>query len=285
MSAIATGIDRRDRGIFIATTEIDSGRFIITGLRCCSDTTNFRAELSELNGVGLAVPEPLAIVKSVVIDAGDIATREDRVRFEMTASMLDDEEQSLLTIQTTGNDCHYLGMILRRDRAAKVCESLGCDLETDNDRLSFQLRSIGLGRGYLAFCQKEEAELVCLVDLTGGVASICLVYGSNIVDVSSLATDTFDLANETGREQFAVDLKTVINYRQVTLSEIGISVPLSSLLLVGDQVDDDFRRIVQTYFPIGVRAPKVHDGFLAGVDLESAESLPLFLVALGLAVK
>ena len=176
-------------------------------------------------------------------------------------------------------------MILRRDRAAKVCESLGCDLQTDGDGLSFQLRSIGLGRGYLAFCQKEEAELVCLVDLARGVASICLVYGSDIVDVASLVTDTFDLANETGREQFAVDLKTVINYRQVTLSEIGISVPLSSLLLVGDQVDDDFRKIVQTYFPIGVRAPKVHDGFLAGVDLESTESLPLFLVALGLAVK
>jgi len=284
MSDTATGVDRRDRGIFVATTEIDSGRVTITGLRRYSAATDCHSEWSEGGGVRLAVPESLAIVKSVVIDAGDIAIREDRVRFEMTASMLDDEEQSLLTTQATGDDCRYLGMILRRDRAAKVCESLGCDLETDQDRLSFQLRAIGLGRGYLTFCRKEEAELVCLVDLTGGIASICLVHGSHIVDVASLATDPFDLTTEAGREQFAVDLKTVINYRQVALTEAGISMPLSRLLLVGDRVDDDFCRIVQTYFPVGVRTPEVHDGFLTGVDSESAESLPLFLVALGLAV-
>jgi hypothetical protein len=284
MNSATTGIDRRDQTILMATTEIDSGRIAITGLGRVSMATTDQSEWPESGRVRLAVPESDAVVKPIVIESGDAADSEERIRFEMLSSMLEDEDQFLIATQPTGDDGRHLGMILRRDRAAELCASFGGNHDTDRDRLSFQLRSVGLGVGYLTFCRKEEAELVCLVDLAGDVASICLVHGNHIVDVASLATAPFDLDTESGREQFAVDLKTVINFRQVALTEAGISVPLSSLLLVGGSVDDDFRRIIQTYFPVGVRTPRIHDGFLSEALSESAESLPLFLVALGLAV-
>ncbi len=284
MSAAVTGVDHRDQGIFVAITETDSGRVTIAGLRSYPDSDTWRPEWPEVGEVRLAVPESLAIVKPIVIETDDGTEREDRVRFEMIASMLDDEQQFLTATQATGDDSRFIGMLLRRDRATEVCRSLGRELRAEQDRLSFQLRSVGLGRGYLTFCRKEEAELVCLVDMAGTVASICLVHGNHIVDVASLSTDSFDLTVESGRDQFAVDLKTVINYRQAALIEAGISVPLSSLLLVGDQVDDDCRQIVQTYFPVGVRTPELNDGFVTGIESLPTESLPHFLVALGLAV-
>lgn len=284
MSTAVTGVDRRDRGIFVATTEIDSGRVTITGLRSCPDPDSWRSELPEGAVVRLAVPESQAIVKSIVIETGDETEWEDRVRFELTSTMLEDEQQFLTATQATGDDRRFIGMLLRRDKAAEVCRSLGCDFRAEQDRLSFHLRSIGLGRGYLTFCRKEEAELVCLVDMADTVASICLVHGNHIVDVASLSTNSFDMTEESGRDQFAVDLKTVINYRQVALTEAGISVPLSSLLLVGDQVDDDCRQIVQTYFPVGVRTPELNDGFVTGIETSPTEATSHFLVALGLAV-
>ena len=284
MSDIYTGVDRRDRGTFVATTGSESGRTAIQSLRQITEETDSPADWVGNAGVRVAIPEPPAMVKSIRIAAGDEPPVEDRLRFEMSCSLLESADKFIFATQATGNDCRYLGMMLRRDRAARYCDSLGCDFESNGNRLSFQLRAIGLGLGYLTFCRKEEAELVCLTDLTSSAASICLVSGSHIVDVASLATADFDLQTEAGRERFAVDLKTIINFRQATLMEAGISVPVSSLLFAGDDVDDGFREIVGKYFPVGVKAPRMHDGFLAGLDIDDPELLTLFLVALGMAV-
>lgn len=283
MSTTATGVDLRGDRLMVAVTEADSGRVRITALRHeleAEETT----EESPAAPVRVAVPEALACIKALRIEAEPESTAETRARFELVASMLDDDKQFLTAVCATGRDERFLGMLLRRERAAELWSAVSGRSDFESDRVSFQLRGVGLGRGYLAFCRRADAELIGLVDLAGATASIVLIHAHNIVDVTSLALETFDLDSDSGRDRMAVDLKTIINFRQIALAEAGISVPLSSLVLLGEPVDDDLRQIVQTYFPVGVRGPELLDGFLDDFELPSDTRTELFLAALGLAV-
>ena len=65
--------------------------------------------------------------------------------------------------------------------------------------------------------------------------------------------------------------------------KLGIPTPVQPTFI--DLLNNDsFREIVQTYFPVGVRLPELHDGFLGDPAVEPPADWPLFLVALGLAV-
>ena len=278
------GIDRRGRQVVTATTRHDSGRITIDQLQRFDPGSPEESPWADAGAVALAVPDQLATVKLVWLEAGGETTREDRNRFELARSLLEDETDFVFASQSTGNDLRPLGLAFRRETVARLGLSCGCDPNALGDRLSLQARSIGLGRGYLAFCRQAEGELTCLVDLTASAASICFVRGTDIVEVASLATSEQDLASAHGREQFGVDLKTVVNFKQAALMEVGIGVPLSSLLLAGDGVDDGFREAVQTYFPVGVGRPRLHDGFIGGIEGETDESLSRYLVALGATV-
>jgi len=284
MSDNHTGIDRRGQIVLAATTASESGRITIERLQRLEGEPDKNRDWTKSAGVTLAVPDHMAIVKSVRTEAGDESTAGDRLHFELAQSLLESEDNFVFAFQATGDDLRHLGMVLRRETASQLCESFGCDYGSCRDRLSFQLRSVGLGKGYLTFCKQEEGELICLTDLAGSVASICFVHGSNIVDTASLSMTEHDLTSVSGQDRFAIELKTIVNYKQAALMDAGICVPLSSLLFTGDNVNDAFRQAVQTYFPMGVNSPRLHDGFFGGIEDETLESWPLFLVALGLAV-
>ena len=86
------------------------------------------------------------------------------------------------------------------------------------------------------------------------------------------------------REQLAVDLKTIVSFRLSSLMDRGVSTPLSTLILSGQGVDDDLRQVLQTYFPVGVKAPLLNPGYLAESVRDALPSTERFLVALGLTV-
>ena len=279
-----TGIDRRGDSITVATVGSESGRVTIERLQQLDAPPGSDPVRIDNGRVTLAVPGQKAIVKPVRLEVDDGLSTEDRLRFELAQSLLEGEDSFIFAHQYTGDDGRYLGMVFRREHTLQICESCGLDYESLGNRLSFQLRSIALGQGYLTFCRKEESELICLADLAGGAASICFIYGGNIVEVASLSIARDDLASQSGREQFAVNLKTIVNYKQAALMDAGICVPVSSLLFSGESVDDDFRRTVQVFFPAGVNQPRLHDGFLGDIADQTRPALPLLLVALGLAV-
>jgi len=283
MSERHTGIDLRGNRLFAASLRDESGRLIVDRLVSDFGTLDVQRELQVDGTVTLAVPDRLVMVKRIQLEASFSGSLEDRLHFELVQSLLESEDTFHFDYLPVEGENRYLAMIVRREHLAEIIERYHLEWLRTERRLSFRSRSVALGKGYLTFGASQDGDLTALADLAGETASICFIYHRRIVDIAALPF-SHELLSDAGRERFAVDLKTLVNYRLSRLFEAGVSVPLGRMLLSGDGIDDDLLRVTQAYFPAGVDRPRLLDGyFSAGVEA-AHETLPLYLVALGLAV-
>jgi len=283
MSDRRTGIDHRGGGLFAVSLRNDAGRVVVDRFEANLGSLDERRDLVQDGTVGIAVPGQLVMVKRVQIEGSFAGSLTDRVHFELAQSLLESENEFYFDYLAVDAENRYLGMIVRREHIAEMVErySLG-SLQADH-RLSFQARAVALGKGYLAFCSSQDNDLTALVDLAGAAASVCFIYHRRIVDIAALPIE-YTLSGESDRERFAVDLKTLVNYRLSRLFDMGVSVPLGKLLLSGDTTDDALFRKAESYFPAGVDRPGMLEGYFSTCAESARESLPLYLVALGLTV-
>lgn len=232
--------------------------------------------------LAVAVPDASVMVKNLLIPASSPGAVESVVSFELAESLLEDLSEFRFQTVPTGQPGRYLGLIYRRESLRELTARLGVP-ETEAAQVTHLLRALALGRGYLAFCERAAGELIGLVDLGGDTASVCLLLQNGVVDLASVDLRGFDLTHDTGRKQFAIDLKTVVNFRRAALQDRGVGLPLSTIILSGDNVDGRLREMVRGYFPGGVEAPRFRLG-LFRPECGLAETNPEhYLVALGLA--
>jgi hypothetical protein len=283
MSDRRTGIDQRGSGLFAVSLRDEAGRVVVDRLEANLGSLDDRRDLVQDGAVGIAVPDHLVMVKRIQLEDSFAGSLPDRLHFELAQSLLESENEFHFDYLTVDGENRYLGMIVRRERIAEVVDrhNLG-SLHADH-KLSFQPRAVALGKGYLAFCSSQDNDLTALVDLAGTAASVCFIYHHRIVDIATLPSG-YDLSCGNGRERFAVELKTLVNYRLSRLFEMGVSVPLGRLLLSGDAADDELFLTAQNYFPLAVDRPRLLEGYFSGGAEPSRETLPLYLVALGLTV-
>jgi hypothetical protein len=283
MNGRHVGIDRRGGSFFTVEVDYDAGRPRVTSLGRSEIAPGADLSRSEDGRVVLSVADDLAIVKAIYPGSGKFPSVNERLRFELSQSLLEDESAFGCLFQNTGNDRRFLGAALRQQLLTDLQSQYGFVGDSDTN-LSFQLRSFALGRGYLSFCRREAGDLVVLVDLVEGLASVCLLSRDQIVDVTSLKLDPDQLASAAGRDRLAVDLKTVVNFRLAALIDSGISVPISGLAVSGEGVGDDFIDTVQRYFRVNISQPVLNEGYFAEGDHPDRDDWPLYLVALGLTV-
>jgi len=232
----------------------------------------------------VAVPDAELQIKRLHLTGPKNSGQRNRLLYELVQSVLEDEQLFVYDVHPAGQEGDWFGLIFRRhvlERLKLDCGLAGAKMAPP---LVFLPRSMALGRAYLNFCRREEGDLICLVDLSNGAASICLVRGGNVIDLASLALAEGCLDSAVEREQLAVDLKTIISFRLSSLMDRGISTPLSNLVLSGLGADDDLRNVVQSYFPVGVKAPSINPGYLIDSVREAEPAPERFLVALGLTV-
>jgi hypothetical protein len=252
----------------------------VTHDRSGQESSDFLGE----GGTVLSVPDSEVMVKLLCIGDENSESATDRLEFELAQCLLEDEENFEFRFHPVDDRGTYLGLVFRREALENLSLERGLPEHKEDGCFDFQLRSLALGRGYLTFCKKEEGELICLVDLSDAAASICLVHQQNVVDLAHLPLAGRDLSSEREQQRLAVDLKTMLNFKLSVLRDRGISQPLAALILSGEHVDAEFRRVAQGYFPMGVRPPQVHPGFLDESLKGASVSTELFLVALGLTV-
>jgi len=283
MSERRIGIDLRGDRLFAASVRDESGRLVVDRLEAGFGTLDEQRNLLEQGTVTLAVPDRLVMVKRIQLESSFSCSLDDRLHFELAQSLLESEDIFHFDYLPVEGENRYLGMIIRREHLAEMVERYHLESLHTEHRLSFRARAVALGKGYLTFGASQDGDLTALADLAGEAASICLIYHRRIVDIAALPFGQ-ELLSDAGRERFAVDLKTLVNYRLSRLFEVGVSVPLGGVLLSGDGVDDDLLRVTEAYFPAGVDRPRLLDGyFSAGVE-RARETLLRYLVALGLAV-
>ena len=283
MSDRRTGIDQRGGGLFAVSLRDDDGRVVVDRLEANLGCLNEQLDLVQDSTVGLAIPDQLVMVKRMQLEGSFAGSLTDRLHFELAQSLLESEDEFHFDHLAVDGENRYLGMIVRREHIANMVDRHGLESLQADHRLSFRARAVALGKGYLAFCSSQDGDLNALVDLDGAAASVCFIYHRRIVDIAALPTG-YDLSCESGRERLAVDLKTLVNYRLSRLFEMGVSVPLGRLLLSGDTADDELFRKVKSYFPAGVDRPRMLEGYFSACAESTRESLPLYLVALGLTV-
>jgi len=284
MSHQRVGIDQRGGELIAVTVREDAGRVVVDHIETGTDALVDPRDVVQDFTVRIAIPDHLVMVKRLRLDGSSAGSLRDRVCFELTQSLLEGEDQFHCDYLPVDDSGRYLGTIVRREHLDELAGRYGWKTPFDDTRLSFQTRAIALGKGYLAFGAATDTDLTALVDLAGANASLCFLYDRRIVEIASVALTGYDLAGEPGRECFAADLRTVINYRLSTLFKAGVSVPLGKLLLCGEAVDDKLFRKVQGHFPMGVGQPHVMEGYFPACNESRREKLPLFLVALGLTV-
>lgn len=279
-----TGIDRRGNKLYAASVEHGSGRPKITGLTVYETPLQPTAAIANQSEIVLAIPDSAVIVKHLVLPAGDSETLNDRLEFELTQCLLEPEEHFRLRFHQVDDIGRYLGFVFRRESLNALPGEWGLSQNHAEQPPAFSHRALALGQGYLTFCEREPGDLVCLVDLSASDGSICLILNHRIVDLACLPLLGRDLSSSESRLHLAVDLKTILNFKLSQLLDRGTSLPLSALILSGEQVDETFRNTVQNHFSMGVRAPRLHPGILDDQVADNAATPDLFLPALGLSV-
>jgi len=279
MNEPKVGIDRRRDGVYLA--RLNSG---LPGappeLRHLTDAGESRSLLDDASRVCLVVPDCEVQVKTLHLPVTAGAAPDDIIRFELAESLLEDASTFQFETLPAADEGRHLGLIYRKERLGELAADYGLD-GTAPDRLSFHSRALALGRGYLEFCERATGDFLCVVDVAADVASVCFLLRDAVADLAHIDLRNFDPESEKGRRQFAVDLKTVVNFRRALLMDRGITLPLSGLVLAGDGVEDQLRSVVREYFPTGVEAPRLKPGDPAiQIDDRQPEA---FLVALGLA--
>jgi hypothetical protein len=284
MSVRRTGLDQRGDKYFIATTSSESGRLVVERLEETTSACDAAQSLPEGDCLRLAVSDLRTLVKTIRMSDTDTVNLRERLQFELIQSLLDDAEAFCFDYVATGVPERHLGLVWRKKHLEELTQQLGLTWPSNNGHISFQVRSIALGRGYLAVCNGHDDNLTVLVDLAGESASLCYLYNRHIVDIASIPLSRHDLTTASGRRRLGVDLRTLMNYRLSMLLDAGVSVPLSGLLLTGESVNEVLLAAVQESFPVEVSVPKPHEGFFGALDDDARRALPLCLTALGLTV-
>jgi hypothetical protein len=279
MSSPRIGIDRRRDGVYLV--RLNSGQpDTPPELHRLTDLGESRSLLDDASRVCLAVPDCEVQVKTLHLPVTAGAAPDDVIRFELAESLLEDVSSFQFETLPAADEGRHLGLIYRKERLDQLAADYGLD-GTASERLSCQSRALALGRGYLEFCERATGDFLCVVDVAADAASVCFLLKDAVADLAHIDLRNFDPESEKGRRQFAVDLKTIVNFRRALLMDRGITLPLSGLVLAGDGVDDEFRSVVREYFPTGVEPPRLRPTDPA-LQLEGV-SPEAFLVALGLA--
>ncbi len=281
MNAINAGIDIQSTNTYFTLVDFQSGRPQVRSMQMLSADAQVLSSCHEVSAATLSVPDAEVLVKHLRLPGQDPGAVEQRLKFELSRSVLESEGTFLFDYHAVDDSEHYLGFIFRREQLARLAEQVGLGT-ADSPALQYRLRSLGLARGYLTFCRQEEG-LVCLADVTPSSVSICLLYGSRVIDVAGLTTGGRGLDGVADQEQLAVDLKTVVSYRLNSTADRGISLPLSSLIVSGPDITSDVRDTLQRYFSVPIAPPRINPAYLEGLPSVD-QPADAFLVALGLTV-
>ena len=279
---VRIGIDRRGDRYYAARVESGTGRVQIKALFRFDDSPMEDHQLFEGGQIAVAVPDSQVIVKKLRLDT-EPADFRLRAGFELSQLLMEDERNLLVDSIDTGRSGQFLGLAIRREVFQRATlQTLGHHFNGTKE-VEGRMRAAALADGYLKFCKPVGGELIGLVDFCGPEISLVFLFRSKVVDLSHVLSNKFDLSTPQGLEKAAIELKTIINFKMASFFHDGISLPLSTLIVIGDGIDDTARKLLEPYFPTDVRSAEINTGFLPESYNAGAVPIEKYLVSLGLA--
>lgn len=276
------GIDSRAEGFIIARRVTDSGSDDLVEITVGHSANEIGAD--EHTRVIIAVPDREVIVKPLHMKPDVSIDLTPRLHFELAASMLEPEETFLFDVVPSFKDDRFLGLVYRRERLASLAGELLAERSGLPAGPEFRARAVALGLGYLNFVKKESGGLVGLAEFGAHDLALCFLYGRSVVALGRLSIEQIATADDRALRTFGTELKTLVNFKLSELAGIGLSLPLSSLVLCGNQA---VARVVDALAPLfsaPVTRPAIDGNRVRMVDIGANLELSDTLVALGLTV-
>ena len=286
------GIDYRSGRYYTARVRQDASERKVTALVTATESELKEHQVLQGEDIIFSVPDNEVVVKNLHLSQADKWDTDLLARFELSQSLLDDENEFCFATLSTGQPNRCLGLVTRRRNLEQLTDSLFSSLNPASLSPKYEMRAVALAKGYLNFCHPKQGELVCLADFGDNVASICFVSHGDIIGLAHLPPSWFDrsgsaltgLNSEPGLKKMVVEFKTVVNFRLPSLFEEGVTPPLSALIVSGDGSDSPVKSTLEQHFQVPVTSPRIDRRFL-GEDAAAMEGpLEDYLVAMGLTV-
>lgn len=276
---IKIGIDKRQETYFAARVSFSTGRPAIKSLLRFEQ--NDIENLTHLGGADLrlAVPDQLVTIKEISLNGNDERNRK-KIIFEMSSTVAEPEENFFYDSLPTALDNLSLGMMIRNENIETILQPFS-NIENKTGSL---IRSAGLARGYINFCQHNEGGLVVLADFNETAISLAFVHYQKILDLGYFNLIPFDLNQETGWNKLATELKIYLNFKQASFMSRNISLPLAALIVSGNNLTPDRLKQLGGFLKTEIKQPQINRGFISGNNQNGSIPLEMYLVALGLTV-
>ena len=281
-NAISIGIDNRDGVYFAARVDRHTGRPEVKALMRF-DADHFNGHhLLEGGQIVVSIPEEQIMLKKIHLSNNENSIL--KAQFELSQSLLDDPDQFVFDTIETELDSYYLGLIIRKEILKQNVDPFIRQNGDQTISVKATIRAAALARGFLIFCRNNTSDLGAVVDFNKNSASIAFFYKQKIIDLVGFPTAKYDLTNQESLQNMGVELKTILNFKLSSFFENGITLPLSTLYALGEDMDSDSVKLLQEQLKIEVIRPEVNTGFLANRQNSSDIPLEKYLVALGLTV-
>lgn len=283
-SMVTVGIDRRNDTTYAARVKIGSGRPQIMALVRSDSQHLVEHDLLRDSELVFSVPDAEAAVHRFHVDSQDTSEVDLKARFELAQSVLDDE--SAFVYDTVVSDTPHccLGMVMRRKRLEELMPQRYPGLYMGAHTGPSRLRAVALGYGYLGFCRPAGGEFVCLADFADTQASLCFVYKGRVIGLGYLGSEYMNTGDVSGLRRLGIEFKTVVSFQSDGLFERGVSVPLSRILITGDN-DGRIAEELAGHFTAQVDHPQINPGFFSDPAKSPSRPLGEYLVALGLTLE
>jgi hypothetical protein len=278
---IQIGVDCRDNLYYAARLNYSGGRPDVKALLRLDKENLKNHNLLKGDNLVFFINDDSVIFKKIRIDKSDEKLSE-KVNFELSQSMLEDEKNFLFDYIESYNSNKIMGMVVNKSSLVKLNSELSIP---DDKKVGYLARSVGLAKGYMTFCRQTGGELIALLDFNLPIVSIAFLYKNKIIDLAYVRTDKLNITDESDLNKLAVEIKTMLNFKQASFSDEGVTLPLSAILVSGYDFNDPMFQKFKDCFNLPLSYPEINPAYFD--RNQDTQQIPLekYLVALGLAVK
>lgn len=280
-SLIRIGVDCRDNIYYVARLNYSSGRPDVKALLRLDKENLSKHDLIKGDNLVFCIDDNKLIFKKLHIDVRDDKILE-KVNFELLQSILEDENDYICDYVETYDPNKIIGMVVNRSWLEKQYSGLSI---AEKDKTGFLSRSIGLAKGYMTFCKQTGGELVALLDFNLPTVSIAFLYNNKIIDLACVKMENSINKEESDMNRLVVEIKTLLNFKQASLSDEGINIPISAIVVSGYDFEDETFRKFKDCFNLPLSYPEINPAYFNRDQDTKQIPLEKYLVALGLAVK
>jgi hypothetical protein len=280
-SLIQIGVDCRDNLYYAARLNYSGGRPDVKALLRLDKENLKNHHLLKGDNLIFSINDDKVTFKKIQIDKNDEMLNE-KVNFELAQSMLDDESNFIFDHIESYDTNKIIGMVVNRSGIEKIISDHSF---AKTAKVGFLARSLGLAKGYMTFCRQTGGELIALLDFNAPIVSIAFIYKNKIIDLAHVKMDNQNIDDESRLNQLAVEIKTMLNFKQASFSDEGVSIPLSAIVVSGYDFDDPMFKKFKDSFNLPLSHPEINPAYFD--RNRDTQQIPLekYLVALGLAVK